>query len=127
MRYLLIIFDDPSELGKMSEAEVAAILPAYRALTERMVKSGNFRGGDALEPVTTATTIRLRGDKRLVTDGPFADTREHMVGYYLIEARDLDEAIGIAERVPAARFGAVEVRPVMRLERVAALVRQPSS
>jgi len=117
MRYLLIVFDDPSELEKMNPADLAGIPAAYRAFTEHIVKSGNFRGGDALGPVTTATTVRLRGDRRVLTDGPFADTREHLVGYYVIEARDLDEAIGLAGRVPSARFGAVEVRPVMQLER----------
>jgi hypothetical protein len=83
MEYLLIVFDDPAELDKMTDAE-------------------------------TATTVRVRGGKRLVSDGPCAETNEHLVGYYLIAANDLDEAIAIAERVPSARFGAVEVRPVRR-------------
>jgi hypothetical protein len=114
MRYLLIIFDDPAELDRMSDIEQARITSDHRTFTETIVRSGNFRGGDALEPVTTATTVRLRGGKRTITDGPFAPTREHLVGYYLVEAKDLDEAIGIATRVPSARFGAVEVRPVRR-------------
>jgi len=117
MRYLLIIFDDPAELAKMGEADKARIMADYRTFTESIVKTGNFRAGDPLEPVTTATTIRLRAGKRLVTDGPFAETREHLVGYYLLEAKDLDEVIRIAERVPSARFGAVEVRPVARVDR----------
>jgi hypothetical protein len=114
MQYLLIVFDDPAELARMTDAEKARIGSDYRAFTERIVKTGNFRGGDALAPVTTATTIRLRAGRRTVTDGPFAETREQLVGYYLVEARDLDEAIGLAEGVPSARFGAVEVRPVIR-------------
>ena len=117
MQYLLIIAEDPGERERMSDADKARILPEYRAFTETIVKTGNFRAGDPLEPVTTATTIRLRGGRRLVTDGPFAETKEHLVGYYLVEARHLDEAIGIAERIPSARFGAVEVRPVRRFDR----------
>jgi hypothetical protein len=114
MRYLLLIFDDPRALENLPDAERARIGADYRAFTASLVQAGTFRGGDALEPVTIATTIRLRGGRRLVTDGPFAETGEQLVGYYLVEARDLDEAIAIAQRVPSARFGAVEVRPVMR-------------
>jgi hypothetical protein len=106
MEYLLIVFDDPVELEKM--------LPDVRAFTHSLATTGNLRAGNLLEPVTTATTVRLRGGKRLVCDGPFADGKEHLVGYYLIAAADLDEAIAIAERVPSARGGAVEVRPVRR-------------
>jgi hypothetical protein len=115
MRYLLIIFDDPGEVARLSPAEQSQIVPEYHLFTESIRKTGHFRAGNPLEPVTTATTIRLRGGKRLVTDGPFAETKEHLVGYYLIDADDLDAAIGIAARIPSARFGAVEVRPVMRL------------
>jgi hypothetical protein len=117
MQYLLIIAEDPAELEKMDDADRARIMPDYRSFTESLVKSGHFRAGDPLEPVTAATTVRLRGGKRLVTDGPFAETREHVVGYYLIDARNLDDAIGIAGRIPSARFGAVEVRPVRWVER----------
>jgi hypothetical protein len=114
MRYLLLIFDDPAALETMCATERARIAADYRAFTTSLVQAGNFRAGDALEPVTTATTLRLRGGKRQVTDGPFAETGEQLVGYYLVEARDLDEALAIAQRVPSARFGAVEVRPVVR-------------
>src|SRR5262249_61762577 len=81
-----------------------------------IVGSGTVRAGEPPEPVTTATPIRLRGGKRMITDGPCAESPEHLAGYYLVEARDLDEAIGIALRVPSARFGAVEVRPVKRFD-----------
>jgi hypothetical protein len=112
VRYPLIIFDDPAERERMSAAEKARIPAAFRTFTGSIVRTGNFRAGDALQPVTTATTIRLRGGKRLVTDGPFAETEEHLVGYYVVDAKDLDQALGLAERIPAACFGAVEVRPV---------------
>ncbi len=115
MQYLLIIYEDATEREGMSEAESAEVTPAYRTFTGEIVATGNFRAGDALEPTTTATTIRIRRGQRLVTDGPFAETKEHLVGYYLIEAADLDEAIGIAARIPSARFGAVEVRPVRKV------------
>lgn len=114
MQYLLIIAEDPAELARLSDAERAQITPEFRTFTQEIITAGNFRAGDKLEPVTTATTVRLRGGKRLVTDGPFAETKEHLVGYYLVEAADLDEAIRIAERIPTARHGAVEVRPVFR-------------
>ncbi len=117
MHYLLIVCEDPVERTRLSDADQAQLAADYRHFTKSIVASGNFRGGDALEPATTATTIRLRRGRRTVTDGPFAETPEQLVGYYLVEANDLDEAIGIAERVPAARFGAVEVRPVLRLTR----------
>jgi hypothetical protein len=112
VRYLLIIFDDPAEIGKLNEVERARILRDYRTFTDDLATAGNFRAGEALEPATTATTVRVRGGRRIVSDAPFADTPEQLVGYYLVEARDLDEAIRLAERVPSARFGAVEVRPV---------------
>lgn len=117
MQYLLMVFEDPAEIERTSAAERARIIRAYRTFTEHIVQTGNFRAGDALEPVTTATTIRVRDGRRLVTDGPFAETREHLIGYYLVQAKDLDEALDIAERVPSAPFGAVEVRPVHRFER----------
>src|SRR6185369_3971030 len=110
MRYLLLVFDDPAALERMPEAERARLGADYRVFTASLVQSGNFRAGDALEPISTATTIRLRAGKRLVTDGPFAETGEQLVGYYLVEARDLDEALAIAQRVPSVRCGAVEVR-----------------
>jgi hypothetical protein len=77
------------------------------------MKSGQHRAGDALQPVATATTVRVRNGQTVTTDGPFAETREQLGGYYLVEAKDLDEAISLAARIPAARYGSVEVRPIM--------------
>jgi hypothetical protein len=87
----------------------------YRAFTETIVKSGNMKAGDALEPTSTATTVRVRDGKTLSTDGPFAETREQLGGYYLVEAKDLDEATKIAARIPSAKFGSIEVRPVREM------------
>ena len=116
MHYLLVIFNDPSELATMPPDDQKRITAEYVALTDDLRKTGVYLGANALEPVTTATTIRLRGGKRLVTDGPFAESKEHLIGYYLIEATDLDQAIDVAARIPAARTGAVEVRPVRRFD-----------
>ena len=84
-----------------------------QAFTEGIVKSGHFKAGDALQPVATATSVRVKDGKVVTTDGPFAETKEQLGGYYLIDAEDLDEAVAIAARIPAARVGTVEVRPVM--------------
>ena len=115
MQYMLIIFDDPSEMAKLNAAEKQQIFADYGAFTQSIIKSGNFKSGDPLQPITTATTIRIRGSKKMVTDGPFAESKEHLVGYYLIEAKDLDEALACAGRVPGARMGSVEVRPVLEM------------
>jgi hypothetical protein len=85
----------------------------YGVFTQSIIQSGHFKAGDGLQPTTTATTVRVRDGKILATDGPFAETREQLGGYYLVDARDLDEAIGIAARIPGAKAGSIEVRPVM--------------
>src|SRR5213593_4235679 len=115
MKYMLLIYGDETAMEKLNEAERAALFRDYGQFSEGIRKSGNFLAGAPLRPTPTATTVRVREGKRLVTDGPFAETREQLGGYYLIEANDLDEAIGIAERIPPARFGTVEIRPVMEI------------
>ena len=87
-------------------------MAAYGEFTESIVKSGHLRAGDRLRPTSTATTVRVKDGKTLTTDGPFAETREQLGGYYLVEAKDLDEAVGIAARIPSARSGSIEVRPI---------------
>jgi len=82
------------------------------ALTQSIIQSGHFKAGDGLQPTTTATTVRVRDGKTLTTDGPFAETREQLAGYYLVEAKDLDVAVALAARVPEAGEGSIEVRPV---------------
>ena len=112
MQYLLMIYQNQAEYGNIDEATSKKMLEEYGAFTQSIIQSGNFKGGDRLQPATTATTVRVRDGKTLTTDGPFAETREQLGGYYLIEARDLDAALAIAARIPGARFGSVEVRPV---------------
>jgi len=113
MQYLLMIYRSEAELGKMDAAARKEMSAEYGAFTQSIIQSGHFKAGDGLQPTSTATTVRVRDGKTLATDGPFAETREQLGGYYLVEARDLDTALAIAARIPGARTGSIEVRPVM--------------
>ena len=113
MQYLLLIYANEAEAAKMGDAGRKEMMGEYQTFTQSIIKSGNFKGGDALQATANATTVRVRNGKAMTTDGPFAETREQLGGYYLIEAKDLDEATAIAARVPSAKFGSIEVRPVM--------------
>jgi hypothetical protein len=113
MQYLLLIYRNEAVIGKMGPAERKQVTTVYGAFTQSIVLSGHFKAGDGLQPTTTATTVRVRDGKMLTTDGPFAETREQLGGYYLVDAKDLDTALGIAARIPGAKSGSVEVRPVM--------------
>jgi hypothetical protein len=117
MQYLLLIYNAESQWAAMTEAEHARMTQEFGAFTQGIIASGNFKGGNQLHPTSKATTIRIRDGKKLVTDGPFAETKEQLGGYYLIEAADLDEATAIAARIPSARSGSVEVRPVVAMQR----------
>ena len=112
MKYLCLIYDDEKTLGGMSEAEMNALMGEFFAFTDSIKKSGHYLGGEALKPVHTATSVRVRNGKTSTTDGPFAETKEQLGGYYLINAKDLNEAIQIAARIPSARLGTIEVRPI---------------
>jgi hypothetical protein len=114
MEYMLLIYDRETDWAKVAEQDRGAMLQEYGRFTEGLVKNGNFKAGSALQPVRAATTVRVRDSKTLTTDGPFAETREQLGGYYLIEAKDLDEALSIAARVPSARTGSIEVRPLLK-------------
>ena len=111
MNYMLLIYLDES-WDKLSPAERQQIYWEQRQLSDELTAKGQYLGGAPLHPPSTATTVRVRGGKRFLTDGPFAETREHLGGYMLIDAKDLDEAIAIASRGAVARVGSVEVRPV---------------
>jgi hypothetical protein len=113
MQYLLMIYRSEAELFKLNDAERQKMTADYGTFTQSIIQSGHFKAGDGLQPSTTATTVRVREGKILTTDGPFAETREQLGGYYLVEARDLDAAIEIAARIPGAKNGSVEVRPIM--------------
>ena len=113
MKYLCLIYDEEKKLGSMSKTESEAFMGEYFAFTDGIRKSGHYLGGNALQPVQTATTVRIRNGKVSATDGPFAETKEQLGGYYLINATDLNEAIQVASRIPSARLGSIEVRPIM--------------
>ena len=112
MQYLMMIYSNEAEYAKIDAATSQKILGEYGAFTQSIIQSGNFKAGDRLQPTSTATTVRIRDGKTLTTDGPFAETREQLGGYYLVEAKDLDAALAIAARIPGARHGSIEVRPV---------------
>lgn len=113
MQYLLLIYDHEASWNKMTGADQAAMYKEYREFTQSITQSGHYKGGNQLQPVASATTVRIRDKKRVVTDGPFAETKEQLGGYYMIEAKNLDDAIAVAARIPSARFGSIEVRPIV--------------
>ena len=112
MRYLCLIYDEEKKWATMSKGEQDAIMGDYFAFTEDIKKSGHYIGGEALQPVSTATSVRTRGGKMSTTDGPFAETKEQLGGFYLINAEDLNDALQIAAKIPAAKTGTIEVRPI---------------
>ena len=113
MKYMLLIYDNEQAWAKLNESEQRQVYGEYMQFTEDIKASRNYLAGSQLHPIATASSVRVRDGKELVTDGPFAETHEQLGGYYLIEAKDLDEATTIAARIPSARFGTVEVRPVV--------------
>ena len=112
MQYMLLIYDDEQNIAGMDERDRGQLFEAYDAYTEDMRQKGAFVAGAALRPTSTATTVRERSGERLVTDGPFAETKEQLGGYYVVEADSIDEALDWAGRIPSARLGSIEVRPV---------------
>jgi hypothetical protein len=112
MKYLCLIYDEERKAASMSKTEADAFMGEYYAFTEGIKQSGHYVRGEALKPVHTATTVRVRNGMMSTTDGPFAETKEQLGGFYLIEARDLNDAIQVASKIPSARLGSVEVRPV---------------
>jgi hypothetical protein len=112
MKYLCLIYDEEKKLHAMTKSEADNLMEEYFAFTRAIEQSGHLLGGNDLQPVQNATTVRVRSGKVSTTDGPFAETKEQLGGYYLVEAADLNEAIQIAARIPSAKLGAIEVRPV---------------
>jgi hypothetical protein len=113
MQYLLLIYLEESRWKEVGDAEQQKIYQQYRDLVADLQKAGKYLGGHELQPTSTATTVRLRNGKKSVTDGPFAETKEQLGGYFLVEAKDLDEAMAMAARIPSATTGSIEVRPVV--------------
>ena len=113
MQYMLLIYDTEGSMGAMTADQRNAFMGEYGAYTEGLRAAGKFVAGDALQPTATATSVRVRDGERLVTDGPFAETKEQLGGYYLIEAASLDEALDWAAKIPSSRLGTIEVRPLV--------------
>ena len=113
MQYLCLIYGQESDRATMTQEEGMKMRSDYMAYTDDIKKGGQYLGGNGLQPTSTATTVRVRDGKMTSTDGPFAETKEQLGGYYLVEARDLNEAIQLASRIPGAATGSIEVRPVI--------------
>lgn len=117
MKYLCLIYDEQKKLADMPKPERDRFMGEYFALTQALKESGQYVAGEALQGVETATTVRIRGGRLSTTDGPFAETKEQLGGFYMIEARDLNAALQVAAKIPSARTGSIEVRPVVDLSK----------
>lgn len=115
MKYMLLIYHDEHGWDGLTEAERLQIYGEYRKLSEQLAAKGQLVDGSELQPVTTATSVRIRDGKELITDGPFAETHEQLGGYYLIDVNNLDEATAIAAQIPSVRTGTVEIRPLAEM------------
>ena len=116
MKYLCLIYENERSWESISKEQAEVIMGEYTQFTNDIRKSGHYVGGEALQPTQTASTVRVRNGKVSTTDGPFAETKEQLGGYYLIEAKDLNDAIQVAARIPGAKDGSVEVRPIMSFD-----------
>lgn len=116
MKYLCLVYYDENIINNMSAVEWQALNRECEACGAGLHASGKMLGGNALHPTTTATSLRIRDGKTLITDGPFAETKEQLAGFYLLDARDLNEAIQLASKIPPARIGTIEVRPIRELD-----------
>jgi hypothetical protein len=116
MKYALLIYANEQDWASQSDEQAQAVNQEYMAFTKDIIDRGLMKGGEALQGTATATTVRVRGGETLTTDGPFAETKEQLGGFYLVEAKDLDEAIEVAARIPDVRRGSIEVRPVMEID-----------
>ena len=117
MQYLCLIYSDESQWPKLPKPELDRVLNEYLAFMDEVRRNGHYVGSNRLQPTSTATTVRIRDGKLTTTDGPFAETKEQLGGYFLVEAKDLNEAIHVAAKIPGARYGSIEVRPVAEVRR----------
>jgi hypothetical protein len=116
MQYLLLIYSNEAEMARRTASDLASMSAEYTQFTKGIIQAGQFKAGDRLRPTSAATTVRVRNGQVAITDGPFAETREQLGGYYLVEAKNLDEATAIAARIPGATHGSIEVRPIWPVE-----------
>jgi hypothetical protein len=116
MRYALLIYASEQDWASQTEEESQAVNQEYMAFTKDIIDRGLMKGGEALQPTSTATSVRVRNGDTLTTDGPFAETKDQLGGFYLVDCKDLDEAIEVAARIPDVRRGSIEIRPVMEVD-----------
>jgi hypothetical protein len=116
MRYVMLIYGNEANAATASQTEQAAEMEAYNAFGREVSERGVMLGGEALQPTSSATTVRVRDSKTLTTDGPFAETKEQLGGFYMLQCKDLDEAIEFAAKIPGAQYGSIEIRPVMEFD-----------
>src|SRR5438093_925452 len=116
MKYLCLVYQNEKAWQQMSQADMEKGMAEYNAFTEAIKKAGNYVGGEALQPTNTATSVRVRNGKVSTTDGPYVETKEQLGGYYLIKAKDLNDAVQVASRIPGAKHGTIEVRPIMEFD-----------
>ena len=116
MRYALLIYASEQDWASQTEEESQAVNQEYMAFTKDIIDRGLMKGGEALQPTATATTVRVRDGETLTTDGPFAETKDQLGGFYLVDCKDLDEAIEVAARIPDVRRGSIEIRPIMDVD-----------
>ncbi len=119
MQYMLLIYGNEKGFASLSKDQLGKVMQAYGEFTQGIVKSGHFRAGSQLQPTSSATTVREKNGKAVTVDGPFAETKEQLGGYYLVECKDLDEALAIAKRIPSVHSGSVEVRPLQPMSEAA--------
>lgn len=117
VKYICLIYDDEKAYESLPQEQVDAVMGEYFDLSDALAGSGQLIAAEALQPVSSATVVRVRSGRLSTTDGPYAETKEQLGGFYLVEAKDLDEAIRIAGRIPSARFGSIEVRPIFECQR----------
>lgn len=113
MKYILLIYDNEKKFKTASKADLDGMMAEYRAFGDSITKSGNWKAGHQLQPTEAATSLRIRDGKLQTIDGPFAETKEQLGGFYLIEAKDLNEALAIGARIPSVKYGTIEVRPIV--------------
>ena len=113
MQYLLLIYSAENEWESMHPSEYDKIMKEYMDYSKSIAQSGHYRGGNELDTTRKAKTVRVRNGKSMVSDGPFAETKEQLGGYYLVEAKDVQEALSLAARIPSSRYGCIEVRPII--------------
>lgn len=116
MRYVLLIYGKEDDYAKLTQEERAAMMQGHGALAGEMLQTGQLTGGGPLQPTSAATTVRVRDGKPLIVDGPFAETKEQLAGFYILDCNDLDEAIRLAARIPDVAWGSIEIRPMLELQ-----------